>query len=113
VYVKSNGAVDKANAAASGTKAVLGLVGVASISASASGVIQTDGVLSGTTGEWDAVTGETGGLTPGAVYYLSTTAGQLSQTAPSGSGQYVTKVGMAISTTEFEIDTDRGGVLLA
>ena len=113
VYVKSNGNVDKANAAAAGSAKVLGLVKDASIAASGSGYIQTDGVLSATTAEWDEVTGETGGLTAGAVYFLSTTAGGLTQTAPSGSGQFVMKVGMAISTTEFEIDTDRGGVLLA
>ena len=70
-------------------------------------------MLAATTGQWDSVTGESGGLTAGAIYYLNTSAGLMSQTAPSGSGQYVMKVGMAISTTEFEIDTDRGGVLLA
>ena len=113
VYVKANGNVDKASAAASGSRKVLGLVKDASIAASASGYIQTDGVLSATTAEWDAVTGDTGGLSPGADYFLSTTAGQLTTTPPSGSGQYVMKLGMAISTTEFEIDTDRGGVLLA
>ena len=113
VYVKANGNVDKASAAASGSRKVLGLVKDASIAASASGYIQTDGVLSATTAEWAAVTGDTGGLTPGADYFLSTTAGKLTTTPPSGSGQYVMKVGMAISTTEFEIDTDRGGVLLA
>jgi len=113
VYVKSNGNVDKASAAASSSCRVLGLVKDASIAASASGFIQTDGVLTATTAEWDAVTGGTGGLTPGAIYYLSGTAGQLTTIPPAGSGQYVMKVGMAISTTEFEIDTDRGGVLLA
>lgn len=113
VYVSAAGSVNKANAAASGTTKVLGLVKDASISAAASGFIQTDGILSATTGQWDAVAGTTGGLTAGTIYYLSTTAGLLSSTAPSGSGQYVMKVGMALSTTELEIDTDRGGVLLA
>lgn len=113
VYVKANGAVDKANSAAAGTAKVLGLVKDASISASGAGFIQTDGVLAATTGAWDTVTGGSGGLTAGSIYYLSTTAGQLTTTAPSGAGQYVMKVGLAISTTEMEIDTDRGGVLLA
>lgn len=110
VYVKSTGAVDKAAATASGTCRVLGLVKDASISAAGSGFIQTDGVLSSV--DWTDVTGSAT-LTAGAVYYLSETAGLLTTTAPTASGSYVMKVGMAISTTEFEIDTDRGGVLLA
>lgn len=113
VYVSAAGSVNKANASASGTCKVLGLVKDASIAAAAQGNIQTDGILAATTTEWDAACGTTGGLTAGTVYYLSTTAGQLTATAPTGSGQYVMKVGMALSTTEMEIDTDRGGVLLA
>lgn len=113
VYVSAAGSVNKASAAAAGTAKVLGLVKDNSIAAAGSGYIQTDGVLSATTGAWDVVTGGTGGLTAGTLYYLSATAGQLTTTAPSGSGQYVMKVGMALSTTELEIDTDRGGVLLA
>jgi hypothetical protein len=113
VFVSSAGAVNLASASASGTSRVLGLVKDASIAASASGFIQTDGILSATTADWDAVTGATGGLTAGAVYYLSTTAGQLATAAPTGAGQFVMKVGMGISATEIEIDTDRGGVLLA
>ena len=110
VYVKSNGAVDKASAGAAGTRQVLGLVKDASISAAASGFIQTDGVLSSS--DWTAVVGTTT-LTAGSMYYLSTTAGQLTATAPTGAGNYVCKVGIAISTTEIEITTDHNGVLLS
>jgi hypothetical protein len=113
VYVSSAGAVNLASAAASGTCKVLGLVRSASIASSSSGYVQTDGVLMADTTDWDAVTGGTGGLTAGSVYYLSSTAGMLTTTAPGGSGNFVMKVGMAVSTTELEIDTDRGGVLLA
>lgn len=106
VYVKSNGNVDLGRANAQGTTQILGLVADASISASASGIIQTDGILAASTGDWDAVTGETGGLTPGAVYYLdAATAGKLTQTAPTTTGQFVVKCGLAISTTEMDIDT--------
>jgi hypothetical protein len=110
VYVSAAGSVNKASAGAAGTAKVLGLVKDASIAAAGSGFVQTDGVLS--SADWTDVTGTTN-LTPGAIYYLATVAGQLTSTAPTGSGQYVMKVGMAISATEFEIDTDRGGVLLA
>jgi len=106
VYVKSNGNVDKGRANAQGTVQILGLVADTSIAAAASGNIQTDGVLAATTGQWDAVTGETGGLTPGAVYYLDAgTAGKLTQTAPTTTGQFVVKCGLAISATEMDIDT--------
>lgn len=40
------------------------------------------------------------GLTPGALYFLDTTAGGVSATAPSGLGNLVQQVGKAKSTTE-------------
>lgn len=104
VYTDAADSVDLAQADSSGTVEVLGLVQEVSISAAASGFIQTDGIMAATTTQWDAIAGTTGGLTPGAVYYLSaTTAGLLSETAPSSVGQYVVRVGKAISTTELEI----------
>lgn len=103
VYVKSDGDVDKAKADASGTTEVLGLVRDASIATTAAGNIQTDGVLTATTGEWDAVTGGSGGLTVGPYYLSAATAGALTATAPSSAGQYVTRVGFAISTTAMDI----------
>ena len=113
VYVSSAGSVNLASASASGTCKVLGLVRDASIAAASSGYVQTDGIITAQTSDWDAVTGDSGGLTAGAVYFLSTTAGGLTTAAPSGSGNFVIKVGMAVSSTELEIDTDRGGVLLS
>lgn len=40
------------------------------------------------------------GMTPGAKYYLSTTAGQATSTAPSASGNVVQSLGRATSATE-------------
>ena len=111
VYISGAGAFNKANAAASGTAKVIGFA-AAGISSAASGSIQTDGILACTTGEWDAVAGTTGGLAAGTEYYLAATAGLISSTAPSGSGNYVVKVGTAISTTELEISIG-DSVLLA
>lgn len=104
VYTKTTAdQVDLARANASGTKNVLGLVADASIAADASGNIQTDGVLTATTAEWDAVTGGTGGLTPGSEYWLSSsTAGGLTATVP-GSGAYLVRVGTALSATVMEL----------
>lgn len=113
VYISSSGSVNKASAAALGTKKVFGLVRSTSIAAATSGLIQLDGVLVATTGQWDAVAGTTGGLVANTIYYLSATAGLLTATPPAVSGNYVAQVGLALSSTEFELDTDRGGVLLA
>lgn len=40
------------------------------------------------------------GLTPGSRYYLSTTGGGITDTAPSGSGNLVQEVGVAVSATQ-------------
>lgn len=104
VYQKSDGDVDLGRANAQGTVQLLGLVKDVSIAAAGSGLIQTDGVLVATTGQWDAVTGGSGGLTAGSAYYLdAATAGLLTTTAPTSVGQFVVRVGLAISTTEMEI----------
>jgi hypothetical protein len=104
VYVSVAGSVDKGQADAAGTVQLLGLVKTVSIAAAGSGSIQTDGVLSATTAQWDAVTGEVGGLTAGTPYYLDpTTAGSLTDTAPTTAGQFVVRVGLALSTTDLDI----------
>lgn len=106
-YVFGNNEVKKAKADASGTKDVIGLVKTTSIAADASGVIAVDGVLTATTGQWDAVTGGAGGLTAGTKYYLDpATAGMLTATPPSAAGQYVCPIGKALSTTEMMIDIE-------
>lgn len=103
VYQKSDGDVDFARANAQGTVQVLGFA-AEDISAAAAGLIQTDGILVATTGEWDAVTGGSGGLTPGSPYYVSSaTAGQITATAPTSAGNFVVRVGLASSATEMEI----------
>jgi hypothetical protein len=105
VYNDVADGVKKAKADASGTKSVMGLVKDASIAAGVAGIIQTNGILTATTTQWDAVAGTTGGLAVGARYYLSAaTAGLLTATAPSAAGQYVVEVGIAISATELKVD---------
>lgn len=96
--------VERADADALATAKVLGLVADVSIADAASGNVLTDGRITATTGQWDAVTGQVGGLTPGAKYYLSAgTAGQMSTTPPSADGHVVAPLGTAKSTTEFEV----------
>jgi Concanavalin A-like lectin/glucanases superfamily len=75
------------------------------------------GKLTLTTGQWDARTGDAGGLTPGEFYWLSSTTGGITKTAPTtGYKQVVLK---AISTTVaivmvgevFELASDNSNLL--
>lgn len=105
VKVDGAGGIDKAQANSLTDSKVLGLVADASIATTAVGNVQIDTVIEGTTGDWDAVTGQVGGLTAGATYWLdSATAGKLTSTAPSASGEVVARVGLAISATELELE---------
>lgn len=111
VYISANSTVNKAQANAAGTKDVFGLATTA-INSAATGVVQANGILTLTTGQWDAVAGTTGGLTANTVYFLSSaTAGLLTSTPPSTVGQYVCEVGIAVSTTDLLIGT-RSPILL-
>src|SRR5438477_12180188 len=108
VYNDANDGVKKAKADASSTAYVLGLVRDTSITNGVAGAIQLSGVLTATTGQWDAVFGTTGGLTKGTDYYLSAaTAGIGTATAPTVTGQYVVYLGRALSTTELTVDIGR------
>lgn len=94
--------IAKANANSGTTFRAIGFASAA-ISNTASGTIVVNGVVTGTTGEWDAVTGQTGGLTPGSAYFLSnTTAGNCTTTAPTSG--YLCRVGVAVSTTQMLIN---------
>ena len=104
VYVSTANTFKKAQGNALGTADALGIVKDASIAAGATGNVQTDGQITATTAQWDVATGQTGGLTPGATYYLSaTSAGQLTSTAPTNAGQFVLKIGKGISTTILDL----------
>jgi hypothetical protein len=103
VYVFGNDSVKKAKGDAVGTTPVIGLVAQTSITNAVAGGIQMNGVLAATTGEWDVVTGGTGGLVANTKYYLSAaTAGMLTTTAPATG--FSQRVGIGVSTTEMLID---------
>jgi hypothetical protein len=104
VYEMSNGQVDLARANAEATTRVLGLVYDTAIADTEAGNIIVDGFLTASTAQWDAVTGQTGGLTPGALYYLSVaTAGKLTSDGPDTVGDFVARVGRAVSVTRMEV----------
>jgi len=105
VYSSAADHVNLAEANASGTKDVLGLVADLSIAAAAVGSIQTEGILTATTAQWDAVAGTSGGLTYKTTYYLDpANVGKLTSTPTSTAGQYSCPLGIAMSTTEFKIN---------
>lgn len=92
VSIWSSGGTGKmrnADATADGKRAD-GFV-VAAVSSGANGTFHTDGIITGLSG-----------LTPGAIYYITTTPGTISVTAPSTAGNIVMIAGKAISTTELE-----------
>lgn len=107
VYISGGGTITEARANAEGTSKVIGLC-MANIANSASGVVITNGEITATTGQWDNVTGGSGGLTPDATYYLSAaTAGAITDTAPTTASQYVVEVGIALSTTKLLVNIQK------
>lgn len=104
VYLEGDGEINKARANSTTTANVYALA-VADIANAASGAVQFGGRLTLTTGQWDVITGQVGGLTTGSKYWLSpTTAGRLTTTPPTTAGQQSVWVGTAESTTVMRID---------
>ena len=60
-------------------------------------LIRKGGRLNLTLAEWDAQTGESGGLLPMAPYYLGLTLGTLTRTPPDQPGQSVVVLGKALT----------------
>ena len=104
VYASAADTVKRAQANAKSTSKLAGVVFDTTIAAAASGNIAQSGVIVATTTQWDAVAGTTGGLSFNTLYFLDpTTAGKITATPPTTAGQCNVIVGMAISTTELEL----------
>jgi hypothetical protein len=81
----------------------IGLVADTTIQASTIGDIQSKGALTATIAQWDVVTGQSGGLTTGLLYYLDDVVpGKLISTPPTINWQLC--VGQALSPTQMLID---------
>lgn len=80
------------------------IIGVTStaIGIGATGNIITSGEVTATTAQWDAVTGQIGGLVFDTVYFLSALTGKLTNVPPTAG--YLVSVGTAISSTKLLID---------
>lgn len=103
--VLSGGQFVRGDANAAGTAPVIGLARVAGAPGQIV-VAQVLGVLTLTTAEWDAVTGQVGGLTPNASYYLSTVTGRITTVAPVNPGEFVVEIGRAVTSTIMLIQTE-------
>jgi hypothetical protein len=102
VYISADSTIIKAKADAVGTTGVIGFA-KESKTAGAATIVQTAGVVTLTTGQWDTIAGTTGGLIFNTVYYLSgATAGLITATAPTSG--YVLELGRAVSTTSLKIN---------
>lgn len=94
------GGFQPARANAIGTARCIGLISASQIGPGASGNVLQVGILPATIAQWNVVTGQSGGLVPGSVYYLSdVTAGRITTTPPSEAGRFCTKIGQAITAT--------------
>ena len=92
--------VRKADATAAG-KECTGFV-LANVNQSANAMVYFEGVITGLVG-----------LTPGARYYLDTTAGAITATPPTGAGKIVQCIGIAISDTEISFEPQEPVTLAA
>lgn len=100
IYLDATPEAFKADANAD-TKAAIGFV-LAGITAAATGTAYFgSGIISGLSS-----------LTPGAKYYLSTTAGGISTSKPSGAGDIIQQIGVALSATELYFEP-QDAILLA
>tara|TARA_B100000131_G_C17908071_1_gene529189 strand:+ start:35 stop:535 length:501 start_codon:yes stop_codon:yes gene_type:complete len=109
VYIDSSGTLNLANASAAASSYPIGFVRGAADGSSgpwtaASLEVQTDGAYVGSSSIWTAILGAST-LSPGTKYYAhASNAGDITATAPSGSGHYVVPIGRAISTTTMYIE---------
>lgn len=105
VYSFGAGTFKRAQANNTTTTRAIGLIAAtAGVAAGVAGTVVTSGPLSATTALWDAVTGQSGGLTPGATYFVdAVNLGKITTAVPSDpispATAFVQPIGRAIDTT--------------
>lgn len=106
VYSSGNDLVQPGVASDTTKVDILGFVSdIAPVAPGHGANIQTNGVLTATTSQWDVVTGGAGGLIPEMVYYLDTAVqGRITLAPPITHGDFLVRLGVAISPTEFDIE---------
>lgn len=104
VYIDGAGSFKKGVANSLVTSDLEGLL-FQTTASGAQGIVASSGPLTATTAQWDAVTGQTGGLTSGAKYYLDNAqAGKLTSTPPTTG--FLARVGKATSATTMTVRID-------
>jgi len=99
----SSGLVYPAQANAAGSAQVVG-VSIEDVSAGVGCTYITEGSV--TRADWTDVSGSVS-LSSGATYYLDpSTAGRITTTSPTASGQYVVRIGRAVNTTTLDIEIE-------
>jgi hypothetical protein len=106
-YIASSNTANLASAEDGIKSKAIGFITQAA-SAGLATIVRTDGSI--TLGNWEAIT-DTISLTPGATYFLHTTAGQMRTTPPTGDGQVVVTLGVAVDETTFDIEINEIAVL--
>jgi hypothetical protein len=107
VYVSGDNLVSLADASALATSHVLGFA-TTDATANQNVTVYSDGSVE--RADWTSIAG-TANLVPGAVYYLSTTAGQITVTPPTGDGDHVVRCGSALNTTVLDIEINEVAIL--
>ena len=104
VYASGNDVFRLGIATSLAASSIIGIA-ASSIAHGAQGsVIPNGNNFAQATGLWDAITGQSGGLTRGSYYFVSGgAAGHLTITAPTTLTQCVSVVGLALSTTELVV----------
>lgn len=106
-YIASNNTANLASAEDGVKSVAVGFITQAA-SANDATIVQTDGSV--TLGNWEAIT-NTISLTPGSTYFLHTVAGQMRTTPPTGDGEVVVTLGVAVDTQRFDIEINEIAVL--
>lgn len=107
VYVSGNNTVNLADASSVNTADAIGLVLIGA-TVNETATILTEGSVN--QADWTSVIGSAS-LSPGSLYFLDTTVGKMSVTAPNVDGQVVVKLGTAITTTKFDIEVNKVAIL--
>lgn len=107
VFADATGKWRLAQADAIGTTRAYGFI-TDNVTAAFAGFALNSGQLELTATQWDARTGETGGLTPGVQYFLSkATAGAITKdTSTLITGNFRVPVGKAVTTTRMAVQVD-------
>lgn len=106
VIFKAPNEFDAAQADSRATCEVVGMLATyANIGITA--IVQGAGLITTLAETWQMVTENEQQLTPGAVYYLSTsTPGKITHTPPTTEGAFLVRLGKALNTTQFQVSIE-------